>query len=92
MIEQKRKFPAPEVLERIAAVLKIEATELFIEPLSDPVEIDRVYQRIGKNIDYLICQSIERHYQATAKNLEQVISKSIEKAFSSKCKKRNNRT
>jgi transcriptional regulator with XRE-family HTH domain len=86
MIEQKRKFAAPEVLDRIAAALKIETSELFIDKLNTPEEMEQVYQKIGKNIDQLIRESIEKHYQVTAKNIEQIVSGSIEKAFSEKHK------
>jgi len=82
MIEQKRKFTAPEVLDRIAEALKIETSELFIDKLTTPVEMERFYQKIAKNIDSAVCESIEKHYQTTAKNLERVVSESIEKAFS----------
>jgi len=81
MIEQKRKFAAPEVLDRIATALKIETSELFIDKLTTPEEMDRFYQKIEKNIDQLIRESLEKHYQITAKNIEQIVSESIEKAF-----------
>ena len=84
MIEQKRKYPTPEVLDRIAAALKIEPTELFVDPLSTSEEMDRIYQKIGKNIDQLICESMERYSQMTAKNIEQIVEKSVEKALSDK--------
>jgi transcriptional regulator with XRE-family HTH domain len=84
MIEQKRKFTAPEVLDRIATALKIETSELFIDKLTTPEEMERVYQKTWKNIDQTIRESMEKHYQATAKNIEQVVKESIEKAFSGK--------
>jgi len=86
MIEQRRKFAAPEVLDRIAAALKVETPELFIDKSTAPEEMERVYQKIGKNIDQSIRESMEKHYQATLKNIEQVISESINKAFSDKFK------
>jgi len=86
MIEQKRKFAAPEVLDRIATALKIETSELFIDKLTTPEEMERVYKIIGKNIDQLIRESLEKHYQVTVKNIEQVVSEAINKAFSEKHK------
>jgi transcriptional regulator with XRE-family HTH domain len=86
MIEQKRKFAAPEVLDRIATALKIETSELFIDKLTTPEEMERVYQKIWKNIDQLIRESLEKHYQVTAKNIEQIVSESIEKILSDKSK------
>ena len=86
MIEQKRKFAAPEVLDRIATALKVETSELFVDKFTSPEEVERVYQKIGKNIDQLIRESIEKHYQVTAKNIEQIVSESIEKVLSDKSK------
>jgi len=39
MIEQERKFPAPEVLDRIAAALDIDSSELFITSVSPQAEL-----------------------------------------------------
>jgi transcriptional regulator with XRE-family HTH domain len=86
MIEQKRKFAAPEVLDRIAMALKIETSELFTDKLTTSEEMERFYQKIGKNIDQIIHESIEKHYQFTAKNIEQIVIESIEKVFSDKRK------
>jgi len=86
MIEQKRKFAAPEVLDRIAAALEIETSELFMDKLTAPEEIERVYQKIGKNIDQIIQESMEKYYQDTVKNIEKVVSESIEKALSDELK------
>jgi len=86
MLEQKRKFAAPEVLERIAMALKIETSELFIDKLAIPEEMERFYIKIGKNIDQIIRESMEKHYQVTAKNIEKVVIESIEKALSDKHK------
>jgi transcriptional regulator with XRE-family HTH domain len=40
MIEQKRKFPAPEILDRIAVALEIETSELFSVPPSATNELE----------------------------------------------------
>jgi hypothetical protein len=66
MIEQKRKFAAPEVLDRIATALKIETSELFIDKLTIPEEMERVYQKIGKNIEQAVSESIEKSFQIKA--------------------------
>jgi len=84
MIEQKRKFAAPEILDRIATALKIETSELFIDKLTTPEEIERVYQKIEKSIDKQIRESMEKYYQVAAKSIEQVVSVTIEKAFSNR--------
>jgi len=46
MIELSRQFPSPEVLERIAAALDMEAYELFAVPPS----VENVVERLRKDI------------------------------------------
>jgi len=46
MIELSRQFPTPEVLERIAGALDIEAYELFAVPLSPEDAMERLRQDI----------------------------------------------
>jgi len=80
-IETARNYPTLDLVERMANALNIEIYELFIDPLSPPEEMERLYQTVAENIDHLISDSMERFYQKTAKNLEQVISKAVENAF-----------
>jgi transcriptional regulator with XRE-family HTH domain len=60
MIEIGRNYPAMELVERIANVLNIEIHELFIAPLSTPVEMDRLYQTVAKNIEQVVGDAIEK--------------------------------
>jgi len=75
----------------MAKALNIEIYELFINPLSPPEEIERLYEVAAKNIDKLMCESMERLYQMTAKNIEQVVGKAVEKALAEKYNDRMNR-
>jgi len=83
-IETARNYPTLDLVERMANALNIEIYELFIDPLSPPVEMERLYQTVAKNIDHLISESMEQFLKTTEKNIEQVVSKAIEKAHASK--------
>jgi len=90
-IETSRNYPTLDLVERMAKALNIEIYELFINPLSPPEEMEKLYESAAKNIDKLISESIERLYQTTAKNIEQVVSKSVEKAVKEQLKKKKKR-
>ena len=60
MIEISRNYPAMELVERIANVLNIEIHELFITPLSTPVEMELLYQTVAKNIEQVVGEAIEK--------------------------------
>jgi hypothetical protein len=68
----------------MAKALDIEIYELFINPLSPPEEMERLYQVAAKNIDQLIGESMERLCQKTAKNIEQAVGEAVEKALNVK--------
>jgi transcriptional regulator with XRE-family HTH domain len=59
MIEIARHYPTLELVERIANTLDIEIYELFINPLSPPEEMERLYQTVAKNIEQVVSQAIE---------------------------------
>jgi transcriptional regulator with XRE-family HTH domain len=61
MIEIARNYPALELVERIANVLDIELYELFINPLSPPEEMERLYQTVAKNIEQVVYEAIEKN-------------------------------
>jgi transcriptional regulator with XRE-family HTH domain len=58
MIEQKRKFPAPEILERIAAALEIETSELFATSASPQIELKKLHKEILADLDRAIGEAI----------------------------------
>ena len=58
MIEQKRKFPAPEMLERIAVALEIETTELFMTSASPQAELMKLHKEILSDLDRAIGEAV----------------------------------
>ncbi|MDR2941174.1 MAG: helix-turn-helix domain-containing protein [Treponema sp.] len=83
-IETARNYPTLDLVERMANALDIEIYELFINPLSPPEEMERLYQVAAKNIEHLICENMERFGRTTAKNIEQAVGDAVEKAFAGK--------
>ena len=56
MIELTRQFPTPEVLERIAEALEIEAHELFTVPVSPENAMERLHKDMIKEIRQVIVE------------------------------------
>ena len=59
MIEMSRKFPTPEVLERLAAALGIAAHELFSVPPSPEKAIERLHCDVITNIKEEIYEAVK---------------------------------
>ena len=60
MIELSRQFPTPEVLERIALALDIEAYELFAVPPSPESSMELLHQDIIKEIRQVTVEVLEK--------------------------------
>jgi transcriptional regulator with XRE-family HTH domain len=60
MIEQKRKFPAPEMLDRIAAALEIETPELFAVSASPQDELMKLHKEILTDLDRAISKAVSK--------------------------------
>jgi len=60
MIEQKRKFPAPEMLDRIAIALEIETFELFTTSASPQTELKKLHKEILADLDRAIVEAVEK--------------------------------
>jgi transcriptional regulator with XRE-family HTH domain len=60
MIELSRQFPTPEMLDRIAAALGIEAYELFAVPPSPENAMERLHKDIIKEIREVIAEALEK--------------------------------
>ena len=58
-IETARNYPTLDLVERMANALNIEIYELFINPLSPPEELERLYLSVSKNIEKVVSQAIE---------------------------------
>ena len=61
MIELSRQFPTPEVLERIAAALDIEAYELFAVPPSPESIMERLHKDIIRDIREVIVEMLGKN-------------------------------
>ena len=60
MIELSRQFPTPEVMERLANALSIEAYELFSVPPSPEKAMERLHEDIIKEIRQVIIEVMEK--------------------------------
>ena len=60
MVEQKRKFPAPEVLDRIAAALEIDTSELFITSASPQTELMKLHKAILADLNQVIGDAVDK--------------------------------
>lgn len=58
MIEQKRKFPAPEMLDRIATALEIDTFELFATSASPQAELKKLHKEILADLDRAIGEAV----------------------------------
>jgi transcriptional regulator with XRE-family HTH domain len=63
-IETARNYPTLDLVERMANALNIEIYELFIDPLSPPVEMERLYQTVAKNIEHVVGKAVEKALSA----------------------------
>ena len=60
MIEVSRKFPTPDVLDRIAEALNIETYELFAVPPSPQDALEQLHKAIVKDIGQVVGEAVER--------------------------------
>jgi DNA-binding XRE family transcriptional regulator len=60
MIELSRNNPTLELVERIADALNIKTYELFIDPLSPNVELERLRQEIRDDMRQLLNEALEK--------------------------------
>jgi transcriptional regulator with XRE-family HTH domain len=60
MIEISRKFPTPEMLERIAKALEIETYELFWVKPSAEDAMERLHDKLINNIERVVSEAVEK--------------------------------
>ena len=60
MIEVSRKFPTPEMLDRIAKALGIEAHELFLVKPSQESALEKLHDSIVENIERVVSEAVEK--------------------------------
>jgi transcriptional regulator with XRE-family HTH domain len=60
MIEVSRKFPTPDVLDRLAGALNIRTYQLFAVPPSPFDVMERLHHSIVQDIDKVVAEAVER--------------------------------
>jgi len=60
MIEVSRKFPTPEMLDRLAKALEIETYQLFAVPSSPEDAMEHLRMSIVKDIDQVITDAVKK--------------------------------
>ena len=60
MIEVSRKFPTPEMLDRLANALNIEAYELFFVKPSPEDAMERLHDTLVGNIERVVSEAVEK--------------------------------
>jgi hypothetical protein len=67
MIEVSRKFPTPDVLDRIAGALNIKTYQLFAVPPSPEEAMERLHRSIVKDIDKVVAEAVKKAIEETPK-------------------------
>jgi transcriptional regulator with XRE-family HTH domain len=73
MVENQKKFPTPEMLERIAAALEIDAPNLFSIknfPLNENGTMVKFQEQVINDITQVLSQRIRELEQGLKKNIE----------------------
>jgi transcriptional regulator with XRE-family HTH domain len=60
MIEVSRKFPTPDVLDRIAGALDIKTYQLFAVPPSPEEAMERLHDALAANLERLIGEAVKK--------------------------------
>jgi len=60
MIEISRKFPTPEMLDRLAEALGIETYELFVVKPSPEDAMNRLHDTLVRNIERVVGEAVEK--------------------------------
>ncbi|MCL2600350.1 MAG: helix-turn-helix transcriptional regulator [Treponema sp.] len=64
MLEIRRNFPSPEMMERLAAALGIDATEFFLREAT-PEEVSRAYRKAAiEDIRWVLEKAFEERLRA----------------------------
>ena len=68
MIEVSRKFPTPDVLDRLAGAMNIKTYQLFAVPPSPGEAMERLHLSIVQNINKVVEEAVERAILKSSKN------------------------
>ncbi|MDR1108263.1 MAG: helix-turn-helix transcriptional regulator [Spirochaetaceae bacterium] len=60
MIEVSRKFPTPEMLERIAKALEIETYQLFSADPTVEAALERLYRTVAQDIERVVAEAVQK--------------------------------
>jgi transcriptional regulator with XRE-family HTH domain len=74
MIELEKKFPSPEMLERLAAALEIDPPELFSMPPSPAGTLKKLHEAVLTDIERELAVAVE---QAAKEAVQRVIAEHL---------------
>jgi transcriptional regulator with XRE-family HTH domain len=60
LIETRKKFPAPETLERLADTLGVEISELFANPTAPETALRNLHHAILNDLDRAIGEAVDK--------------------------------
>jgi len=69
-IETSRKFPTPDVIERLAKALGIASHELFLVSPTPENAMERLHDTLAGSIEKIIADAIEKNLPAMCKGKE----------------------
>jgi transcriptional regulator with XRE-family HTH domain len=67
MIEVSRKFPTPEMLDRLAQALEIETFQLFIVKPAPEDAMERLHDTLVGNIERVVAEAVEKSIATNCK-------------------------
>ena len=67
MIEVSRKFPTPEMLDRLAGALEIETFKLFIVKPSPENAMEWLHDTLVSNIERVVSEAVEKAVVSSCK-------------------------
>jgi len=63
MVEVSRKFPSPDVLDKIADALNIKTWQLFAVPPDPEDAMERLHMSIVKDIDNVVANAVKKAFE-----------------------------
>jgi transcriptional regulator with XRE-family HTH domain len=70
MIELEKKFPSPEMLERLAAALEIDPPELFSMPPSPAGSLRKFHEAVGAAVEQVTKEAVQKVIAEHLKELD----------------------
>jgi transcriptional regulator with XRE-family HTH domain len=74
MIELEKKFPSPEMLERLAAALEIDPPELFSMPPSPAGTLKKLHEAVLTDIEREVATAVE---QAAKETVQRIVAEHL---------------